>query len=178
MPDEQWIDVGSVEELKQQPLQEVSSGRTIIALTYKDGSFAAISGVCNHVGGPLGEGTLDGDYVVCPWHYWKFHHKTGQGEPGHEQDHVPSYTTRDRERPALYRSLVRHEAEEAAPQTPSARTSSVAAGRPGPRRGDLDDGDDRRVSQIQHLRHDAGRGARPRPNCTQAGDPMYPSYAS
>ena len=45
MPDTQWTDVGSVEELKQKPLQEVSFGKTTIALTYKDGSFAAISGV-------------------------------------------------------------------------------------------------------------------------------------
>ena len=55
------------------PLQQVRSARKRIALTCKDGEFGAISGVCNHVGGPLGEGTLDGDYVVCPWHYWKFH---------------------------------------------------------------------------------------------------------
>jgi nitrite reductase/ring-hydroxylating ferredoxin subunit/multimeric flavodoxin WrbA len=82
MPDTHWTDVGSVEDLKKKPLQEVSSGKTTIALTYKGGSFAAISGVCNHVGGPLGEGTLDGDYVVCPWHYWKFHRKTGEGEVG------------------------------------------------------------------------------------------------
>jgi hypothetical protein len=64
MPDKQWIDVGSVEDLKYQSLQEVSLGKTTVALTYKDGSFAAISGVCNHVGGPLGEGTLDGDYAA------------------------------------------------------------------------------------------------------------------
>ncbi|NOT23519.1 MAG: Rieske 2Fe-2S domain-containing protein [Nitrospiraceae bacterium] len=94
MPDTQWTDIGSVEALKKKSLQEVSSGKTTIALSYKDGSFAAISGVCNHVGGPLGEGALDGDYVVCPWHYWKFHHKTGQGEPGHEQDQVPSYAVK------------------------------------------------------------------------------------
>ncbi len=94
MPDTQWTDVGSVEELKKKSLREVSFGKTTIALTHKDGAFTAISGVCNHVGGPLGEGTLDGDYVVCPWHYWKFHHKTGQGEPGHEQDQVPAYATK------------------------------------------------------------------------------------
>ncbi len=64
MPDTQWMDIGSVETLREKPLQVVSSGKTTIALTYKDGSFAAISGICNHVGGPLGEGTLDGDYVV------------------------------------------------------------------------------------------------------------------
>ena len=92
MPDAEWTDVGSVEELKRKPLQAISFSKTTIALTYKDGAFAAISGVCNHVGGPLGEGQLAGDYVVCPWHYWKFHHKTGQGEAGYEQDQVPAYT--------------------------------------------------------------------------------------
>ncbi|MEQ1848606.1 MAG: Rieske (2Fe-2S) protein, partial [Nitrospira sp.] len=68
MPDAEWTDVGSVEELKQKPLQAISFSKTTIALTYKDGAFAAISGVCNHAGGPLGEGQLAGDYVVCPWH--------------------------------------------------------------------------------------------------------------
>ena len=89
MPDAQWVDVGNVEELREKPVQEVLVGKTTIALTYKGGSFGAISGVCNHVGGPLGEGTLHGDYVVCPWHYWKFHYKTGQGEAGYERDQVP-----------------------------------------------------------------------------------------
>jgi nitrite reductase/ring-hydroxylating ferredoxin subunit/multimeric flavodoxin WrbA len=65
-----------------------------VALTYRDGEFGAISGVCNHVGGPLGDGELEGDYVVCPWHYWKFHFKTGLGEPGYEADKVPSYEVR------------------------------------------------------------------------------------
>ncbi len=90
-----WIDVGAVDELKQRPLQQVQAGRTKLALSYVDGAFAAISGVCNHVGGPLGEGRLDGAYVVCPWHNWKFHHATGQGEPGFEQDQVPRYAVRE-----------------------------------------------------------------------------------
>lgn len=70
-------------------MQQVLLGRSRIALIFKDGEFSAISGVCNHVGGPLGEGTLDGDYVVCPWHYWKFHCRTEEGEPGFEADRVP-----------------------------------------------------------------------------------------
>ncbi len=56
-------------------------GRTKIALSYQDGRFGAISGACNHVGGPFGEGRIDGDYVICPWHFWKFHCRTGEGEP-------------------------------------------------------------------------------------------------
>jgi nitrite reductase/ring-hydroxylating ferredoxin subunit len=94
MPEGQWKDIGSIEELKRTTLQEIQCGKTRIALTYNNGKFSAISGVCNHVGGPLGKGRLDGEYVVCPWHYWKFHHKTGQGEAGYEQDQVPTYATK------------------------------------------------------------------------------------
>ncbi len=94
MPESNWTDVGSVEDLKNKPVQEVMCGTTPVTLTHKDGVFAAISGVCNHVGGPLGEGTLDGEYVVCPWHYWKFHRQTGRGEPGYEQDQVPAYAAK------------------------------------------------------------------------------------
>ncbi len=53
-----------------------------------------VSGVCNHVGGPLAEGHLDGDYIVCPWHGWKFHRVTGAGEPGFDEDQVPAYAVR------------------------------------------------------------------------------------
>jgi multimeric flavodoxin WrbA/nitrite reductase/ring-hydroxylating ferredoxin subunit len=83
--------VGSADELKAQPLQQIKAAKTLIALSCIDGEFAAVSGVCNHVGGPLGEGTLDGDYIVCPWHYWKFHRVTGEGEPGFEDDCVPRH---------------------------------------------------------------------------------------
>src|SRR6202008_3560479 len=63
-----WRDVGAVADLAGQPLQELTVGGKRIALSFHDGQFGAIHGVCNHVGGPLGQGRLDGDYVVCPWH--------------------------------------------------------------------------------------------------------------
>ncbi len=88
MAADQWHDVGSAEELSRRPLQSITVGRTKLALSCVDGQFSAISGVCNHVGGPLGEGRLDGEYVVCPWHNWKFHCRTGLGEPGYEKDAV------------------------------------------------------------------------------------------
>ena len=92
-----WHDLGSLEELAKHRLRQITIGRTKIALTFKDGRFGAISGACNHAGGPLGEGHHDGDYVVCPWHHWKFHCRTGEGEPGFEQDRVPSYELREEE---------------------------------------------------------------------------------
>jgi len=89
-----WIDVGASEELASKPVQEVRVGAKRIALAHRDGAFGAISGICNHVGGPLGEGTLEGDFVTCPWHYYKFHWQTGAGEPGYEADRVPSHAVK------------------------------------------------------------------------------------
>lgn len=91
MSDSEWHDLGPADQLAQRPLQQITIGRTRIALSCRDGAFAAISGACNHVGGPLGDGRLDGDYVVCPWHNWKYHRHTGAGEPGYEAESVPRY---------------------------------------------------------------------------------------
>jgi nitrite reductase/ring-hydroxylating ferredoxin subunit len=48
-----------------------------MALHNVDGEFFATDNVCPHKGGPLGEGVLEGDNIVCPWHKWKFNVKTG-----------------------------------------------------------------------------------------------------
>lgn len=89
-----WHDLGPADELARKPLQQITVGRIRIALSHANGTFAAISGACNHVGGPLGDGTLDGDYVTCPWHHWKYHRATGLGEPGYEHESVPRFETR------------------------------------------------------------------------------------
>ena len=91
MANPNWQDVGAAADLAARPLTEITLGSTKLALSHCNGVFGVISGVCNHVGGPLGQGRLDGDYVTCPWHNWKFHRVTGIGEPGSEEDTVPSY---------------------------------------------------------------------------------------
>jgi len=92
MPDkENWIDIGSADELARTPLKSCKAGNIAIAISFRDGQFGAVSNVCNHVGGPLGDGRLDGDYITCPWHGWKFHCRSGVGEPGFEEDRVPAF---------------------------------------------------------------------------------------
>ena len=41
------------------------------------GQYQALSGACPHEGGPLGDGVLLGDRVVCPWHGFDFDVRTG-----------------------------------------------------------------------------------------------------
>ena len=89
--DENWFDIGSTKELSGPPLRRIKVVNNELAISLKDGQFGADSNTCNHVGGPLGEGRLDGEYIVCPWHNWKFHRCSGLGEPGFERDRVPAY---------------------------------------------------------------------------------------
>jgi len=131
MDESDWHDVGAAAELATRPLTPIKINRTPIALSCVNGQFSAISGVCNHVGGPLGEGLLDGEYVVCPWHQYKFHCKTGEGEPGFEDDRVPSHETRVEGgrvmvnlTPATKRHKVHHDAH------PLARPTDRAPGPP------------------------------------------------
>lgn len=53
-----------------------ANGREI-AIFNLDGNFYAIDNTCIHKGGPLGQGTLEGEDIVCPWHSWRFNVKTG-----------------------------------------------------------------------------------------------------
>jgi multimeric flavodoxin WrbA/nitrite reductase/ring-hydroxylating ferredoxin subunit len=89
-----WVDVGSASDFATRPLTAAAIGATRIVVTCVGGAFGALSGTCNHAGGPLAEGRLDGEYLVCPWHNWKYHCHTGLGEPGFEADAVPSYAVR------------------------------------------------------------------------------------
>jgi nitrite reductase/ring-hydroxylating ferredoxin subunit/multimeric flavodoxin WrbA len=87
-----WIDVGAADQLKGKELQPVLAKTTPVALSFRDGQWGAVSNACNHTGGPLGEGDIDpAGYIRCPWHGWKFHCRTGLGEPGFEEDKVPAF---------------------------------------------------------------------------------------
>jgi multimeric flavodoxin WrbA/nitrite reductase/ring-hydroxylating ferredoxin subunit len=89
-----WQDLGPVDSFRGAPITPALVGRIRLAVTNRDGEFGCISGSCNHVGGPLSEGTLDGDFVKCPWHNWKYHRLSGKGEPGFEDDACPAYQVR------------------------------------------------------------------------------------
>lgn len=72
MTDDNWIEVCDVSEIVDgEPRESVVSDR-IVALFKVDENIYAMDGICPHHGGPLGQGTLDGCIVSCPWHGWRF----------------------------------------------------------------------------------------------------------
>jgi nitrite reductase (NADH) small subunit len=72
------ISVAKVDEIPAGTGKEVVVGDRIIAIYHVGGQFYALDGICPHAGGPLGEGSLSGPIVTCPWHGWQFDVRTGQ----------------------------------------------------------------------------------------------------
>ena len=83
-------------------LDEVPAGRpklveldgTRIVLTRVGDAVYACGAVCSHRGGPLGEGKLQGNRLVCPWHGWMYDVRTGQCLFPGRGAAVPSYPVR------------------------------------------------------------------------------------
>ncbi len=55
----------------------VDAGGQTIAIFDLGGNYYAIENTCPHRGGPLAEGEMDGEEVICPWHGARFNIKTG-----------------------------------------------------------------------------------------------------
>jgi nitrite reductase/ring-hydroxylating ferredoxin subunit len=56
---------------------EIIIGGTAIAVANVNGTYYAISNSCAHAEGPLGEGSLDGTVVTCPYHGWQYDVRDG-----------------------------------------------------------------------------------------------------
>lgn len=53
-------------------------GVTLVIFNAGGGRFHACGAVCPHEDGPLSEGWLEGDVIVCPWHGFDFELGTGR----------------------------------------------------------------------------------------------------
>ena len=67
-----WIEIASEDDLLPGTAVECVAAEKIIALFRIDNQFYALDGICPHHGGPLGRGKLQGCFVTCPWHGWRF----------------------------------------------------------------------------------------------------------
>ncbi len=69
--------VAKVSEIAPGATRRVVVNSTEILLCNVDGKIYAIEDVCTHDGGPLDQGTLEGEHVVCPRHGATFDVRTG-----------------------------------------------------------------------------------------------------
>src|SRR5215831_9902162 len=73
-----FVKVGQVSSLEPDSVLEVLIGREPYAVCNVGGTIRALSGVCLHRGGPLGQGQIHDGRVVCPYHMWEFDCATGE----------------------------------------------------------------------------------------------------
>ena len=59
-------------------------GTQVAIFRLRDGSVRAVSAVCPHKGGPIADGTIDRQVVMCPLHQHAFDLETGCSSTGAE----------------------------------------------------------------------------------------------
>ena len=57
-------------------------GQQVAVFRLRDDSLRAVSGVCPHRGGPIADGTIDQQVVICPLHQHAFDLATGCSTTG------------------------------------------------------------------------------------------------
>jgi 3-phenylpropionate/trans-cinnamate dioxygenase ferredoxin component len=70
--------VARVEDVPPGTGKVVQAGNRALALFNLGGTFYALDNRCTHMGGPLGEGAVEGTHVTCPWHGSVFDIPTGK----------------------------------------------------------------------------------------------------
>src|SRR6058998_2538060 len=92
-----WHRLGDKPALLLQVPTVFKLDRWSVAVFHHDGRFRAIGNACNHKGGPLSEGRLHGEFVMCPWHAWEYSVITGKGPAGYDEEQVPVFAVEERE---------------------------------------------------------------------------------
>ena len=78
----EWIDAGGVDEIAISYGKAVRvRGRERIAVFQHPGGFSAVSNVCAHQNGPLGEGRILDGCITCPWHGYQYRPEDGCAPP-------------------------------------------------------------------------------------------------
>jgi nitrite reductase/ring-hydroxylating ferredoxin subunit len=80
MAEGEFVTVARVEDLPSGTVTTVHAGDEKIALAHCEDGFYATQNACLHLEGPLGEGSLDGCVLTCPWHGWQYDVRTGENE--------------------------------------------------------------------------------------------------
>lgn len=90
----EWTDVAGDDDLVDDRPIRVEAGGVPVMLVRHRGTVRALSATCVHAGGPLDEGEIVGDCVVCPWHQSHFRLTDGVPQRGPAALPQPTWETR------------------------------------------------------------------------------------
>jgi nitrite reductase/ring-hydroxylating ferredoxin subunit/DMSO/TMAO reductase YedYZ heme-binding membrane subunit len=88
-----FVDVCGVGEIKDDCAKIVCLGGERVAVFKYDGKVSALSNVCQHQNGPLGEGRIMDGCVTCPWHGYQYLADSGASPPPFTEK-VPTFNVK------------------------------------------------------------------------------------
>ncbi len=91
---DRWVRIARAEDLPLREGRAVGIGGIEIAVFHLGSRILAVENACPHRGGPLCDGIVSGNSVVCPLHNWKWDLETGLPVTASRQGCVATFPTR------------------------------------------------------------------------------------
>ncbi len=88
-----FIEVCGVDDIPEKRARVFFVSGERVAIFRYDGKLSAISSVCQHQNGPLGEGRILDGCITCPWHGYQYIPETGASPPPFTEK-VPTFRVR------------------------------------------------------------------------------------
>jgi sulfoxide reductase heme-binding subunit YedZ len=88
-----FVDVCHVDDIPERRAVITCLAGERVAVFRYEGRVSALSNVCQHQNGPLGEGRIVNDCVVCPWHGYEYLPASG-ASPAPFVERVPTFDVR------------------------------------------------------------------------------------
>jgi sulfoxide reductase heme-binding subunit YedZ len=85
-----FIEVCKIDRISEKCAAVVALSGERVAVFRYDGKISAISNVCQHQNGPLGDGCIIDGCVTCPWHGYQYRPESGVSPPPF-QEKVPTF---------------------------------------------------------------------------------------
>jgi nitrite reductase/ring-hydroxylating ferredoxin subunit/DMSO/TMAO reductase YedYZ heme-binding membrane subunit len=88
-----FVEVCRVDEIREERARIVCLAGERVAVFRYAGKVSAVSNVCQHQNGPLGEGRIIDGCITCPWHGFQYLPETG-ASPSPFTEKVPTFRVR------------------------------------------------------------------------------------
>ncbi|HVS64816.1 MAG TPA: Rieske 2Fe-2S domain-containing protein [Thermoanaerobaculia bacterium] len=88
-----WVDACAVDDIPELRARIVPIAGERVAIFRYDGKVSAVSNVCQHQNGPLGEGRIIDGCITCPWHGFQYRPEDGASPPPFTEK-VPTFRVR------------------------------------------------------------------------------------
>jgi methionine sulfoxide reductase heme-binding subunit len=88
-----FVDVCRVDDIPHNRGRTVCLSGERVAIFRYDGKVSAVSNVCRHQNGPLGEGKVVAGCIVCPWHGYEYEPASGRA-PVPFTERLPTFSVK------------------------------------------------------------------------------------